>query len=107
MNWPLLYPKVINYDESTIRNYLFFNSFPNLFDVICWIIKKVLEKHGVGYILDGGSALGAERHKGMIPWDDDLDIAVHEDYESLLINEVAADLCKMTIIFLPEIILKS
>ena len=59
----------------------------------CLII--VFEKYGVGYVLDGGSALGAERHKGMIPWDDDLDIAVHEDYESLLINEVAADLCKI------------
>ena len=64
--------------------------------VILHYLIIVFEKHGVGYILDGGSALGAERHKGMIPWDDDLDVAVHEDYESLLINEVAADLCKIT-----------
>ena len=66
--------------------------------MISYCLIIVFEKHGVGYILDGGSALGAERHKGLIPWDDDLDIAVHEDYESLLINEVAADLCKIPIL---------
>ena len=56
----------------------------------------MFERHRIGYILQGGSALGAARHRGIIPWDDDLDISIHGDYESLLINEVAADLRKIS-----------
>lgn len=37
-------------------------------------IDKFCEQYGVDYCLMGGSALGAKRHKGFIPWDDDLDI---------------------------------
>ena len=37
-------------------------------------IDKFCKEHGIVYYLMGGSALGAMRHGGFIPWDDDLDI---------------------------------
>ena len=53
-------------------------------------LKRVCEKYGLTYFADSGTLIGAVRHKGFIPWDDDIDIVMKRaDYTKLL--KVAAE----------------
>lgn len=55
-----------------------------LIEILEYIIS-VCEENGLRYYLIYGSALGAYRHKGFIPWDDDLDIGMpRDDYEKFI-----------------------
>lgn len=45
-------------------------------------IDRICRNHGIRYLIDSGTLLGAVRHQGFIPWDDDADVAfTRENYE--------------------------
>jgi lipopolysaccharide cholinephosphotransferase len=49
------------------------------------VVADVCNKNGIRYFADAGTLLGTVRHKGMIPWDDDIDICVvRQEYNRLI-----------------------
>lgn len=62
-------------------------------------IDMLCRKNNLNYILIGGTAIGCVRHKGFIPWDDDVDIAMtRKDYEKFrhLVRDVYPDKYRLT-----------
>lgn len=59
-----------NPDGSSLRNLQL-----QLVDILIEF-DRICRKNNIDYWLDSGSLLGAARHGGFIPWDDDLDVCV-------------------------------
>ena len=58
-------------------------------------IDQICRKHNIPYYLSGGTLLGALRHEGFIPWDDDADINMtreaYERFETVIADELRPD----------------
>lgn len=71
--------QVIEIEGDELRNYQL-----NVLSITKDFVK-VCEKYNLDYSLSGGSILGAVRHMGFIPWDDDVDLNItRESYDQLL-----------------------
>ena len=51
-------------------------------------IVRICDELSIPWMLGGGSALGAVRHQGFIPWDDDIDLNIPRAYIDRLLDEV-------------------
>ena len=70
------------------EDYVEVNDVKTIQRLLCILLKKfhdICEENNLNYVIFGGTLLGAVRHKGFIPWDDDIDVAMpREDYDRFI-----------------------
>lgn len=69
---------------------------------ILFDIADLCDRHQIPFLLGGGTALGAVRHKGFIPWDDDVDINVERRYIKTLLDAIEAELGDRYLVMAPD-----
>jgi len=68
--------------NMTAPNYMYLQMLQNYVLEILYVIDDFCKQHNLKYYLGEGTLLGAVRHQGFIPWDDDIDLFMpREDYE--------------------------
>lgn len=64
-------------------------------------IQDVCDRHGLTVMFFYGSMLGAVRHNGFIPWDDDLDVVMPRDDYDRFIHQYASELPDNLVLYAP------
>lgn len=54
--------------------------------------QKICDKYDIPYFVSGGTAIGTIRHKGFIPWDDDIDVCLLRDDYNKVLHYIRKDL---------------
>ncbi|NLP46837.1 MAG: LicD family protein [Epulopiscium sp.] len=72
-----------------------------ILDIVCYF-DEICKKNNIEYYLEGGAALGAYRHSGFIPWDDDLDVFMTYDNYMNFISAIKKEIDKEKFYFQEE-----
>lgn len=88
INFDILFPDEREKGENTFRQcQMVMLRLLKIFDFLC-------KKHGIEYFLTGGTLLGAIRHQGFIPWDDDIDVGMTRQNFKKFVEKAVPELPK-------------